>query len=610
MPQNGRLETSIGLTLINRVGVITLVLGLGFFFKWAVDNEWIGPAGRVGLGILAGFLAIGAGDLLWRREQKVFAQGITAVGISLLYLAIYASFGFYALVPQSLAFFAMLVVTALAGTLALRYEAAAIAALGLFGGFLTPILLSTGEDHPWFLFGYILALDLAALGLARVRSWRVLELLSMLGTIILYGGWLVGYHPDKQFVATLFGLLFYALYAALTTLEPLFLAAQFFTALAMMIVGEETPGLYCFLAILIAAGGLAIADRRRWHSAAGVAFVSFWIFTGIYAAASHHPRPLGTMFLGFTGGFLLFLAWTPWWLLVRRVPVTAANLSILALNAAAYFGTSYWRLHPRYHSWLGLFAMTLGAVHLALGYELWRSQPEERRELRPILLCAGVALSCLTLAVPVQFTAYRITMAWSLEAAAFSWIAVRLRDQRMLWATSVIFVLVWLRLANIDAWIPERGERFFTFALAAICLWLAAKWVTDPPPLRLTYYLAGHLAMLWTLTQEVLVWARQTTAAENRVSVETISVSILYAVYAVVFVSLGVATRTAVNRIAGLCLIGAVVLKLYLFDVWQLGRFYRTLAFVALGVLLLSTSFLYSHFRSIIESWWKADTES
>jgi uncharacterized membrane protein len=115
--------------------------------------------------------------------------------------------------------------------------------------------------------------------------------------------------------------------------------------------------------------------------------------------------------------------------------------------------------------------------------------------------------------------------------------------------------------------------------------------------------------MLWTLTQEVLYWAGHTAAPENRISVETISVSILYAVYAVVFVSLGVATRTAINRIAGLVLIGAVVLKLYVFDVWQLGRFYRTLAFVALGVLLLSTSFLYSHFRSIIESWWKADSD-
>lgn len=610
-----RLETSIGLTLVNRVGVITLILGIGFLFKLAVDYEWIGAPGRVGLGILTGFLAVAAGDILWRRGQKVFAQGITALGISILYLAIYAAFGFYQLIPQSLAFFAMLVTTALAGVLALRYEAVAIAALGLLGGFLTPLLLSTGEDRPWFLFGYVLALDIGALGLVRVRSWRVLEVLSFAGTAVLYGGWLLTFHPSQQLVATVFVLLFYVLYAATATVQPVFLGAQFLTALAIAVVSRDTPALYCSLAILLAASGLVIADRRRWNAAVSVAFAAFWIFTGIFAAGRHPTQPLGIMFLGFTCGFLLFLAWTPWWLLVRKLPVTSPGLSLLALNAAAYFGTSYWRLHPRYHAWLGLFAMAIAAVHLALGYVLWRRQPEDRRDLRPILLCAGVALSCFTLAVPVQFTAYRITMAWSLEAAAFSWIGARLRDRRMIWATSVIFLLVWLRLAGIDASIYAHGEiytavvnqRFFTFALAAICMWLAAKWVAQPEPLRLAYYIAGHLAMLWTLTQEVLGWAERNAAPENLISVETISISILCALYALVFVGLGVATRTAVNRIAGLVLLGAVVLKLYLFDVWQLGRFYRTLAFVALGVLLLSTSFLYSHFRSLIESWWKKD---
>jgi len=72
-------------------------------------------------------------------------------------------------------------------------------------------------------------------------------------------------------------------------------------------------------------------------------------------------------------------------------------------------------------------------------------------------------------------------------------------------------------------------------------------------------------------------------------------------------VSAGVATRTAINRIAGLGLMGLVVVKLYLFDVWQVGRVYRISAFVALGALLLATSFLYSHFRTVIESWWKND---
>jgi uncharacterized membrane protein len=82
--------------------------------------------------------------------------------------------------------------------------------------------------------------------------------------------------------------------------------------------------------------------------------------------------------------------------------------------------------------------------------------------------------------------------------------------------------------------------------------------------------------------------------------VQTIAVTILYAAYAVVLVSIGVATRSRANRRAGLALTAIVILKLYVFDVWQLSRVCQIIAFVILGVLLLSTSFLYSRFKNLI----------
>jgi len=115
------------------------------------------------------------------------------------------------------------------------------------------------------------------------------------------------------------------------------------------------------------------------------------------------------------------------------------------------------------------------------------------------------------------------------------------------------------------------------------------------------------VVLLWGLTTEVIGWAERSTLPQNLLSVETVAVSILFGIYAVILVSVGVGTRTAINRIAGLGLIGIVIVKLYLFDVWQLGRVYRISAFVALGLLLLGTSFLYSRFRRLIESLWKDD---
>jgi uncharacterized membrane protein len=66
----------------------------------------------------------------------------------------------------------------------------------------------------------------------------------------------------------------------------------------------------------------------------------------------------------------------------------------------------------------------------------------------------------------------------------------------------------------------------------------------------------------------------------------------------------GVGSRTLINRVLGLGLIGLVVVKLYVYDVWQLVRIYRIVAFAVLGALLLITSYLYSRYREKIEAWW------
>ena len=90
-------ESRMGLTWVNRIGVITLVLGAAFFFRYAVERGWIGPWARIALGTGAGLLAIATAERVWRSGQRVYAQGITGAGIALLFLAFYASFGLYRL---------------------------------------------------------------------------------------------------------------------------------------------------------------------------------------------------------------------------------------------------------------------------------------------------------------------------------------------------------------------------------------------------------------------------------------------------------------------------------------------------------------------------------
>jgi uncharacterized membrane protein len=213
-------------------------------------------------------------------------------------------------------------------------------------------------------------------------------------------------------------------------------------------------------------------------------------------------------------------------------------------------------------------------------------------------------------------------MAWSLQAAAVTWIGLRFKNLRALVFALFLFALVYCRLVAIDTWMYSNdtsyanaqpylllwNTRFLTFAIAAISLFLAAWWAARMSRrIALVEYFAGHAILLWGLGMEVVGWAEKSTPVENLLSVETVAISILFGAYAAILVGIGVATRSAVNRIAGLALIALVILKLYLFDVWQLDRVYRISAFVALGILLIATSFLYSRFRGLVEGWWKDD---
>jgi uncharacterized membrane protein len=606
------LETRVGLTWINRIGVLTLIFAVAFFFKYAVDNQWIGEAGRVALGTIAGFAALAFAEFMWRRGHRIYAQGITGAGIAILYLSFYSSFGFYRLVGQGFAFVLMALTTAMAGALAIRYRAVAISILGLVGGYLTPVLLSTHEDRPWAFLGYVMLLNVGAIAVARTQGWRRLERLAFVGTVVLYTSWFADrFNSGKQVVATFYALAYYLLFG-LAESPAIFAASQVLVNLALLAIWPEPQAAYLWLSLAVAAAGLVISQRRPWPIARLAVFGSFWGCCALWQASLWRPRALPEIFLELTLGFLLFLAWAAWRILARREEAHRQELAVVALNGVIYFGICYHLLSPDYHAYLGLFAAAMAAIHLALGRWLWSLRDESQRDLRPVLLCVGVALGFLTLAAPIQFSGYRITMAWAVEGAALAWIGARTESKRLVDAALVVLFLTLARLCSIDAWIYRYSDvyhviannRFLTFAIAAVCFWLAARWIRSGAE-ALAPYVAGHFVMVWALVMEVLVWAARTAPAANAGNLSTVSVTVLLAAYGVALVVLGVVTRLGVNRLLGLGLLALVVLKLYLSDVWQLARMYRVIAFTFLGVLLLVTSFLYSRYRASIESWWR-----
>lgn len=213
------LEARIGGNWFNRIGVIAICFGVAFFLKYAFDKEWIGPGGRVSIGVVIGLLFLAGGEKL-RQRYASYAYGLTGGGLAILYLAIwFASQNRYKLLPQLLAFILMAGVTALGSILAARYDALPIAVLSLIGGFLTPILLSTNVNNETGLFGYIALLNAGVLALAYSKQWRSLNYLSFVATVLMFAAWMVSWYDQSQLWTTIFFLtLFFVIFALLAVL--------------------------------------------------------------------------------------------------------------------------------------------------------------------------------------------------------------------------------------------------------------------------------------------------------------------------------------------------------------------------------------------------------
>src|SRR5690242_9383213 len=128
------LERKIGQDWLNRIGIIAILIGVSYFLKYAFENNWIGPSGRVTIGIFAGIALVVWSEKLRSLGHKAFSYSLKAVGIGTLYLSLWGAFQIYHLVPAWAAFVAMIMVTGATIALALSEDAELLAGFALIGG--------------------------------------------------------------------------------------------------------------------------------------------------------------------------------------------------------------------------------------------------------------------------------------------------------------------------------------------------------------------------------------------------------------------------------------------------------------------------------------------
>ncbi|MBN1391949.1 MAG: DUF2339 domain-containing protein, partial [Sedimentisphaerales bacterium] len=224
------LEQRIGTRWVLIAGVITVVIAAGFFLKFAYENYWIGPWGRIGIAAVAGFVSLVIGEITRRRGYEIAAKGTTALGFAILYAADFTAYRFYDLIGNVPAFAIAIFITITAMAYAVVLNEVVAAFLAMLGGYLAPVIVSKGENLPVPLFGYLLVLSCGAMLCAFWRKWRVINLLALAGTFLLYTGWfekffhsqLHGTGPPEQMAIALTWLgIFFGLFLVLPLLYGL-----------------------------------------------------------------------------------------------------------------------------------------------------------------------------------------------------------------------------------------------------------------------------------------------------------------------------------------------------------------------------------------------------
>jgi uncharacterized membrane protein len=218
-------EQFMGAKLFAWIGGLALFLGVAFFVKYSFEHNLIPPELRVAIGFVVGAGLVIGGLLLKRKENAVTAQTLCATGTLVLYAVTFACrayyhFAFFGLIPT---FLLMTLITAIAFLLAVRLNAIVVAVLGIAGGFLTPVLLSTGEDNPLGLFGYIALLDIGLLAVAQRQRWSALPILGAIGTALMQFAWVAAFFVPEKYFAGNKVLIAMAVFAGF---QALFLAAS------------------------------------------------------------------------------------------------------------------------------------------------------------------------------------------------------------------------------------------------------------------------------------------------------------------------------------------------------------------------------------------------
>ncbi|MFT4762904.1 MAG: putative membrane protein [Paraglaciecola sp.] len=293
------LEKFIGENLINKIGILIIILGVAIGAKYAIDNDMINPATRIIFGYLTGMGLMGF-SLKLKAKYESFSAVLLSGGIAILYFITFAAYDFYGLIPRALTFGLMTIFTGFTVVAAIHYSRQVIAIIGLVGAYAVPFLLSSGSGNVAFLLNYVTIVNIGILVVAFWRDWKPLYYLSFVFTWLIFGSWLISrYETAHDFglamtFLTIFFLLFYGTFMVYKMVKKekfeivhvvlLLLNSVLFYGIGSALLsghstGEHLLGVFALVNALIHFGVSAfiykndLADKNLFYLIAGMVLV-------------------------------------------------------------------------------------------------------------------------------------------------------------------------------------------------------------------------------------------------------------------------------------------------------------------------------------------------
>ncbi len=548
------------------VGAIMLLLGVSFFLKYAFDNELIGPTGQVAMGIIAGIACIVVGQKL-REKYLNYSDLLLGAGIGILYFSIYAGFAFYspAVISQPIAFALMILVTTLAMVIAVSGNTMGLAVIGVIGGFMTPMLISTGENHLVTLSLYMLVLNIGVLGVSWFTKWTKLNYLTFFGTIILFGGWMESFYwrdPDGQLAMTFFFLTLFFLVFLVNSIMHHFVRKEASTSGDLILLALNAMGYFsaCY----------GILEPKH-HDVLGffalVLAVLYLVFSYLAYAREEHDRTLNLTFPGIAVVFLSIA---------------------IPLQLTGYWISIAWLVESLVLVYVGLMIkekiiQVFGWVVLLLGMVSMIGEVEKIRNIAMSAISRAASSGELT---PIMNMGFFLILLGVVVFYVLAWLYAKNDDSGVEWKKIVSVFVVLANLLTIYALTTEISHKYSQDIAriqqeSRVEATKTAQYQGQVRSEYPDYYNYGQFD------------TNQTNDLRSKSSAVT---TIVWALYSTLLIIIGFVRRLRVLRLFGLIFFFITAIRVFIY-VWELGDLARIFSTIIFGVIALGAAFLYAKYK-------------